>query len=61
MDGARETIKNTEYVAVDYGPEKGVNQESTASDVINFLYEENFELIKQVVLENSLFKNNNLK
>ena len=62
LDGAIETLKKTQYVAVDYGPEKGIYQESTASDVINLLYEVNFELIKTSSFrEIGLFKNKNLE
>ena len=46
LQGSVETLKTTNYVVVDYGPEKGVEQKSTASEVINFLYDNNFRLIE---------------
>lgn len=60
LNGCVETLKNTNYVSIDYGPEKGVDQTSTMKDVVNFMYKNNFSLIetsphRQV----GLFKNNN--
>ena len=46
LEGSVETLKTTEYLVVDYGPEKGVEQNSTASEVINFLYDNDFRLIE---------------
>ena len=40
-----ENLKNTNYVVIDYGPEKGIEQASTMKDVINFMYKNNFTLI----------------
>ncbi len=44
--GAKETIKNTEYISVDYGFERGPEQESTIVEVNKLLYHENFELVQ---------------
>lgn len=62
LKGSIETIKITEYISVDYGPEKGVEQATTAPQVTNFLYKNNFRLVatskhRQV----GLFKNQNLE
>jgi len=46
LKGAKKTLKNIEYIAVDYGPERGVHKESTSVEIINFLYENNFRLLK---------------
>lgn len=45
LQGAKNTLKTTKYVSVDYGNEKGIEEESTMVEVLNFLYENNFELI----------------
>lgn len=45
IKGSLETLKRTEYVAVDYGPEKGVLQNPTISEVVNLLYRNQFQLI----------------
>lgn len=62
LKGSIETIKITEYISVDYGPEKGIEQGTTAPQVTNFLYENNFRLVatskhRQV----GLFQNQNLE
>ena len=46
LQGAKKTLKNTEYVTVDYGPERGINKTSTSAEIIDFLYKNNFKLIK---------------
>lgn len=46
LQGSVKTLKTSEYVVVDYGPEKGIEQNSTSSEVINFLYDNNFRLIE---------------
>ena len=37
LTGAKDTLKNTDYVCVDMGPEKGENNENTIPEVTNFL------------------------
>jgi FkbM family methyltransferase len=60
--GSKNTLKNIQYISVDYGPERGVTSEPTNVDIINFLYENNFRLVntskyRQVGLfKNQLFK-----
>ena len=56
--GAKETLKKTEYVLVDVGPERGKNHETTIKDSFNFLLNNNFELIEVGFPRiNALFKN----
>ena len=58
LKGSVNTLKNTEYITVDYGPEKGKEGNMTLPEVTNFLFKENF------IIENAssnrytcLFKN----
>ena len=60
LKGSVNTLKNTEYITVDYGPEKGKEGNMTLPEVTNFLFKENF------IIENAssnrytcLFKNLN--
>ena len=60
LKGSISTLKNTEYITVDYGPEKGKEGKMTLPEVTNFLFKENF------IIENAssnrytcLFKNLN--
>ena len=58
LEGAISTLKTTKYVSVDYGNEKGIDEESTMVEVLNFLYENNFELIADSQYRKvGLFKN----
>ena len=58
LQGAKKTLKTTKYVSVDYGNEKGFEEESTMVEVLNFLYENNFELISDSQYRKvGLFKN----
>jgi FkbM family methyltransferase len=43
--GAEDLLKNVEFITADLGYERGINEESTLSPVINFLLKRNFELI----------------
>ena len=56
--GAEQTIKLCEYISVDAGPERGIEQKTTIKEVKQFLLSRNFTLIQKsfdrVVL---LFKN----
>ena len=45
LQGSSNTLKSTEYVSVDFGPEKGTKGDNTIPDVTNFLYENNFKMI----------------
>ena len=44
LEGAVETLKRTQYVCVDCGFERGIEQSSTLPDVTNFLLERGFSL-----------------
>ncbi len=46
LQGSQKMLKNVEYVAVDFGPERGVKQEDTIIDVNNYLISEGFKLVK---------------
>ena len=46
LQGCQKMLKNVEYVAVDFGPERGVKQEDTIIDVNNYLISEGFKLVK---------------
>ena len=61
LKGALNSLQHIEYISVDYGPEKGTDQESTISQVVKVLYDNNFELVnssrhRQI----GLFKNQKL-
>tara|TARA_B100000886_G_scaffold70307_1_gene44633 strand:+ start:20507 stop:21373 length:867 start_codon:yes stop_codon:yes gene_type:complete len=62
LEGAKETLKYTEYVTVDYGPERGISKLSTSAEIVNFLYENNFKLIKVSKFRQvGLFKRSSIK
>ena len=44
LEGCVKTLAFTEYVTVDCGYERGINQESTAVDVCNFMFKNGFVL-----------------
>jgi len=46
LDGSVNTLKNINFVSVDFGHERGPEQKSTIVEVNKFLLENNFELIK---------------
>jgi len=59
LDGAKETLKEISYIAIDYGNERGVDEDSTMVEVLNLLYENNFTLIKDSKYRKvGLFRNN---
>lgn len=45
LEGAMQTIKHTEYISVDYGNERGIDEKSTKVEVTDFLYQNNYKLI----------------
>ncbi len=60
--GAKNIFDLIEFVSVDYGGERGIFQESTIVSVLNFLYENNFELVYQSEIRPvGLFKNKKIK
>ena len=46
LKGSVNTLRLINFISVDYGHERGENQESTIVDVNNLLTEYNFKLIK---------------
>ena len=42
LKGSIETLSRTNYISVDFGPERGVNEEFTIVDVNKILYEKFF-------------------
>jgi FkbM family methyltransferase len=44
--GAIRTLKFVKYISVDFGAERGVNEDNTVPEVNKILYDNNFELIK---------------
>jgi FkbM family methyltransferase len=60
--GSENTLKTTEFVTVDYGNEKGKNQESTVVGVVNYLVSKNFEFIADSNFRKvGLFRNKSFK
>lgn len=58
---AKNTLKITEYIALDAGPERGMNQEHTLIDTLNFLLSNNFTILKLNPLTGRcLLKNNSM-
>jgi len=45
LEGSKNIFNNIDYISVDCGAEKGVNQDTTFIDVNNFLIKNNFSLI----------------
>ena len=46
LEGASKILKNIEYISADLGPERGIDNHETYSEVTNLLYKNNFSLIK---------------
>jgi len=46
LKGAEEALKACEYVALDGGPERGVDRQETLTECINFLLHRNFEVVE---------------
>ena len=45
LKGALRTLSQIMYISVDFGPEKGEQEERTLPEVSNFLYENNFKMV----------------
>lgn len=45
LAGAEKYLQRIEYISADLGPERGIDQESTAAAAINFLLSRNFRMI----------------
>lgn len=62
LQGAKQLFNQIEFISVDYGKERGVLQESTLVNVLNYLYQNNFEIIYQSEIRPvGLFKNTKIK
>ena len=46
LDGADNILKNIEYISVDFGSERGMDQKNTVIEVNSFLLNNNFKLYK---------------
>jgi len=46
LEGCIGILKNIEYISVDFGDERGVDQNTTIIDVNKFMYDNNFSLVK---------------
>ena len=58
--GLKKHLNNIEYISADLGFERGVKEETTSPDVINFLLKNNFEIIRQSNNRNTfLFRSTN--
>tara|TARA_B100000989_G_scaffold181625_1_gene136583 strand:- start:525 stop:1358 length:834 start_codon:yes stop_codon:yes gene_type:complete len=62
LEGLKENLLKVEYLTIDCGFERGINQESTISKCTNYLLKNNFKMICFSKFRNiALFKNDNLK
>lgn len=61
--GSTGILKRIEYVSVDAGPERGINQLSTKTEVCRILKKNGFSIVKENPFHRKtiLFKNNNFK
>ena len=58
LKGASDILNNIDFISVDYGLEKGLDQTSTIVEVTNYLYKNNFYLYEANLNRNvGLFKN----
>jgi len=60
LSGSIDTLRETEYVAVDFGPERGLDQKDTIIEVNNFLTDKGFKLLNfEINRITGLYKNVN--
>lgn len=58
IEGCLNTLSEIEFISVDYGNERGLNEDSTIVSVVDMLYKNNFHLIAESnVRKVGLFKN----
>jgi hypothetical protein len=57
LQGSSGILEKIEYIAIDAGFEKGLQQDSTAPEVFTFLYQNNFVLVDIGKNERYLFQN----
>ena len=61
LNGSEQLLNKINYISVDYGLEKGLDKQSTITEVTNFLFENNFILQKANLVRNTgLFVNKDL-
>ena len=53
--GAVNTLNQIDYISVDYGNERGIDNHSTVVEVTNFLYNSGFELFAAGSVEKLTF------
>jgi FkbM family methyltransferase len=46
LQGCKNQLGNIEFISVDFGDERGIEQKTTIIEVNNFLYENNFKLVR---------------
>ena len=62
LKGASDILNNIDFISVDYGLEKGLDQISTIVEVTNYLYQNNFHLYEANLNRNvGLFKNKEIE
>ena len=62
LEGLKENLLRVEYLTIDCGFERGINQESTIFECTNYLLKNNFKMISFSKYRTiALFKNDNLK
>jgi len=62
LEGGLSTLKKIKFIAVDFGSERGLDEENTVVKVNNLLYSNNFSLVSFSDYRYiGLYKNNNLK
>jgi FkbM family methyltransferase len=60
INGAENLLSKIEFIAIDLGFEKGIEQETTAPPVFNFLYQNDFMLYAVGKQERYLFQNSKI-
>tara|TARA_Y100000385_G_C13101110_1_gene644576 strand:- start:902 stop:1726 length:825 start_codon:yes stop_codon:yes gene_type:complete len=60
LEGGLEVLKYIEYISVDCGPERGINNEITIASVSKIIYKSNFSLIDAGGIRKILLFKNNL-
>ena len=62
LAGGLKTLSNVEYVAVDFGSERGIEEKNTTVEVNDILYSNNFKLITySEIRQVGLYKNHQIK
>lgn len=46
LEGSKKTLQSTEYVTIDFGAERGQDQNTTIIEVNDYMYENNFRLVR---------------